>query len=56
MFGLAERLHMTVAALSASMGSGELTEWIAYDRWKANPAEEPTREELNAKIRRMLKR
>jgi len=55
-FGLAERLHMTVAGMLEEMSSSELTDWLAYDRWKAQPAtEEPlSQEALADKIRRVF--
>lgn len=54
MFSLAERLHKTVAEMLSQMGSRELTEWLAYDRLKAQPEEEAplSQEALADKLRR----
>lgn len=53
-FGLAERLHMTVGRMLADMSSTELTYWLAYDRAKHKPVVRPTAEQLAGKLRAIL--
>jgi len=43
LFGLAERLKMTVTELERRMSGAELAEWWKYDRWVAAEREKERR-------------
>lgn len=50
MFVVAAELGMTVRDLGARMGAGELTEWLAFFKIRANPGPAKTKEEQVAQL------